>query len=111
LFSGNGVQHGHTLNLNGGNDRTRYFLSGAYMNQDGIIPRNSFDRYNVRLNLANDLGNNFRLTSRLSGSFENRQEPQATANRGGELTSQLIQQAVRYPAIYLGQASNGDYGI
>lgn len=111
LFSRNGVQHGHTLNLNGGNDRTRYFLSGAYMSQDGIIPKNSYQRYNIRLNMDNDLGSNFRLTTRLSGSFEDRKEPQATANRGGELTNQLIQQAVRYPAIHLGQASNGDYGI
>lgn len=111
LFSENGIQHGHTLNLNGGSERIRYFLSGAYMNQDGIIPKNNYDRYNVRLNLDSDLGSNFRLTTRLSGSFEDRREPQATANRGGELTDQLIQQAVRYPAIYLGQASNGDFGI
>lgn len=111
LFSGHGLQNGHTLNLNGAAEKVKYFLSGGYLNQNGIIPKNNYDRYNVRLNLESDLGNNFKLTTRLAGSFEERNEPQATANRGGELTDQLIQQAVRYPAVYLGQASNGDFGV
>lgn len=111
LFSNRGLQNGHTLNLNGAGEKVKYFLSGGYLNQDGIIPKNNYERYNVRLNLESDLGSNFKLTTRLAGAFEERNEPQATANRGGELTDQLIQQAVRYPAVYLGQASNGDFGI
>ena len=111
LFSGKGFQTGHTVNLNGGNEKARYFLSAGYLNQKGIIPKNSYERYNFRLNLENNLGRNFYLTTRLSGSFDERDEPQATANKGGELTDQLIQNAIRYPAVFLGQASNGDYGI
>lgn len=111
LFSRKGVQTGHTLTLNGGGDTHKYFLSGGFLNQDGIITRNNYKRYNMRLNLESDLGNNFTLNTRLSGSFEERNEPQATANKGGELSNQLIQNAVRYPAVYLGQASNGDFGI
>ncbi len=111
LFSRKGVQTGHTLTLNGGGNAHKYFLSGGYLNQDGIIERNNYRRYNLRLNLDSDLGNNFSLNTRLSGSFEERNEPQATANRGGEMANQLIQNAIRYPAVYLGQASNGDFGI
>ncbi|GAA4440754.1 TonB-dependent receptor [Ravibacter arvi] len=111
LFSRKGIQTGHTVNLNGGNEKTKYFLSAGYLNQKGIIPKNSYERYNFRLNLENDLGRNFYFTTRLSGSFDERNEPQATANKGGELTDQLIQNAIRYPAIFLGQGSGGDYGI
>jgi assimilatory nitrate reductase catalytic subunit len=91
LFSRNGVQTAHTLTLNGGNDSHKYFLSGGILNQEGIIEKNNFKRYNFRLNLESDLGKNFTLNSRLFGSFEERNEPQATANKGGEMANQLIQ--------------------
>ncbi|WP_229235900.1 TonB-dependent receptor [Dyadobacter tibetensis] len=111
LFSGKGVQTSHTLTLNGGNENNRFFLSGGMLQQQGIIPKNRYSRFNQRLNVQNKIGRNLELNTRLFGSIENRKEPQATANKGGELSDQLIQNAVRYPAIYLGQASNGDFGI
>ncbi|WP_229238715.1 TonB-dependent receptor [Dyadobacter sp. Leaf189] len=111
LFSEKGIQTGHTININGGNERAKYFISGGYLSQDGIVPKNNFTRYNVRLNLENDLGRNFKLTTRTGGSSQLRKEPQATGNKGGELTDQLIQNAVRYPAVFLGQASNGEFGL
>lgn len=111
LFSEKGIQTGHTISINGGNERAKYFLSGGYINQDGIVPKNNFRRYNVRLNLENELGKHFKLTTRIGASSQLRNEPQATGNKGGELTDQLIQNAVRYPAVFLGQASNGDFGI
>lgn len=111
LFSNKGFQTGHTVNINGGNEKSRYFLSGGYLHQKGIIPKNDYQRYNFRLNLENDLGRNFYLTTRLSGSFDERNEPQATANKGGDLTDQLIQNAIRYPAVFLGQDAQGNFGI
>lgn len=111
LFSRNGTQTGHTININGGNEKAKYFLSGGYLNQNGIIERNNFSRYNVRLNLENSLGKNFKLITRIGASSQQQNEPQATGNKGGELPDQLILNAVRYPAVLLGQASNGDYGV
>jgi TonB-linked SusC/RagA family outer membrane protein len=111
LFSRKGVQTGHSLSLNGGGGAHKYFLSAGFLNQNGIIVRNNYKRYNMRVNLESSLRKNLTLNTRLSGSFEERNEPQATANKGGELTNQLIQNAIRYPAVYLGQASNGDFGI
>jgi len=111
VFAGDGIQTGHTLTLNGGDENNKYFLSGGILSQEGIVPKNNYNRYNLRLNLENKLGDNFTLTTRLFGSIEERNEPQATANKGGELSDQLIQNAIRYPAVYLGQASNGDFGI
>ncbi|WP_236977309.1 SusC/RagA family TonB-linked outer membrane protein [Membranihabitans maritimus] len=111
IFSRKGVQTGHTLTINGGNKDNKYYLSGAYLNQNGIIEKNKYDRYNLRLNVENNFSKNLQLNTRLFGSFEERNEPQATANKGGNLQNQLIQNAIRYPATHLGQASNGDYGI
>lgn len=111
VFSRRGFQTGHTMTINGGNDTHKYFLSGGILNQEGLVEKNNFKRYNFRLNLISDLGKNFKLNTRIFGSQEVRNEPQATANRGGDMANQLIANAVRYPAIYLGQASNGDFGV
>lgn len=111
IFSEKGVQTGHSITINGGNQDNKYYLSGSYLNQDGIIRRNNYERYNIRLNMENNFSTKLKLNSRIFGSFEERNEPQATANRGGNLENQLIQNAVRYPAIHLGKSSDGNYGI
>ena len=41
----------YDLNFSGGNDRTKFYASGQYLDQDGIMVRNSYKRYNGRLNL------------------------------------------------------------
>lgn len=43
----------HQISLSGGGDKTTYFLSGAYLNQDGVAAGSGFNRYNFRLNLEN----------------------------------------------------------
>lgn len=40
----------HNLTLSGGGKDIRYFASVSYLNQDGLIKNNSFDRLNVRTN-------------------------------------------------------------
>jgi len=39
-----------SLNVNGGNDKTRFSISGSVLNQDGIIEGSTYDRYSVRSN-------------------------------------------------------------
>ncbi|MBF9254020.1 TonB-dependent receptor [Pontibacter sp. 172403-2] len=43
----------HQLSLSGGNEKTTYYLSGEYLNQDGVALGSGFDRYSIRLNLDN----------------------------------------------------------
>ncbi len=117
LFSKQGLQTSHTLTVNGGNEKNKYYISAGTLQQDGIVPKNSFSRNTFRINLQNKLGEKFTLNSKMFGTLEKREEPQATANKGsatsddGSFQEQLIQNAVRYPAVFLGQASNGDFGI
>ena len=111
LFSKNGIQTSHTLTVNGGDENNKYYVSAGILDQQGIVPKNSFNRYNFRMNLQNKLGDKFELNSRFFGSLEERKEPQATANKGGGFLDQLVQNAVRYPAPFLGVDSEGNYGI
>lgn len=43
----------HQLSMSGGNDKTTYYVSGEYLNQDGIAIGSGFDRYGFRVNLDN----------------------------------------------------------
>ncbi|MEP6582926.1 MAG: TonB-dependent receptor [Ginsengibacter sp.] len=41
----------YDLNISGGNEKTRFFISGQYLDQTGIIISNSYKRYSGRINL------------------------------------------------------------
>jgi len=43
------------LNAQGGNDKTKFFISGSVNNQDGILIGNKFQRMSIRFNLDNQV--------------------------------------------------------
>jgi TonB-linked SusC/RagA family outer membrane protein len=45
----------YDLNVSGGSDKTRYYASGQYLDQKGIIVGNNYKRYSGRLNLDNQV--------------------------------------------------------
>ncbi|KAA6319097.1 TonB-dependent receptor SusC, partial [termite gut metagenome] len=48
----------HELSISGGDDQTRYLLSGNYTNQEGIILNSGYERFSGRLNLDKELFSN-----------------------------------------------------
>lgn len=51
LFYREGISRSHELAMSGGSDRTKFFLSGAYFDQQGIDLGSSLKRYTIRFNL------------------------------------------------------------
>jgi TonB-dependent starch-binding outer membrane protein SusC len=45
------------LSAQGGNDKTKFFISGSMNNQDGILVANKFQRMSARLNLDHQVNN------------------------------------------------------
>lgn len=43
-----GVSHNHNVNINGGNDKTKYMASVSYHNRQGIVKGSNMSRLNVR---------------------------------------------------------------
>ena len=41
----------HQLSLSGGSNNTTYYMSGEYLNQEGVAVGSGFDRYSFRINL------------------------------------------------------------
>lgn len=58
-----GFTQQHQLAMSGQNGRTIYYISAAYLNQEGVIKNSGLTRYNLRTNIQNTIG---RLKSTLS---------------------------------------------
>lgn len=59
----------YMLSLSGGNDKTGYFISGNYLNQDGVINNSSFKRYSIRSNINSKLTNKITATLNITGAY------------------------------------------
>ena len=58
----------HQLTFSGGSEKTRYALTGNYHQNEGIVKGSDFERFGIRLNLDNDLLDDF-ITINSSWSF------------------------------------------
>ncbi len=59
----------YNLSISGANEKLTYFLSGGYMNQEGILGNQSgFDRYSLRANIDNQVRDWLKIGVNLNGS-------------------------------------------
>ncbi len=93
-------QQQYNLSLNGGTEKTRYFISLGHVNQTGLYSNSSFQRYNIRSNIDVEATSTTRISLDLSGRFENRNAPSEAAN-------QLLYYALYAPPIFPAVFSNG----
>jgi len=109
LYTGNGFQQSHNLSASGGNDKTQYYLSVGYFDQNGLTPKTNTKRYNVRLNLTSKVTDNISVFANLSYTLQPTLQPQSSYP-GVPAFSQLIRQANRISNIIPYKYANGDYG-
>ncbi len=57
-----------SLNVSGGTERNRYFVSAGYTNQQGIVRGSGYKRASVRLNLDSKVSDRFSIVTRLMAS-------------------------------------------
>jgi len=56
-----GITQNHQLSASGGNDRTKFFLSGGLFNQTGTVQKTSLERYNFRANIDHSVNQNIKF--------------------------------------------------
>jgi TonB-linked SusC/RagA family outer membrane protein len=63
----------HQLSFSGGKDGSDYYISGSYLNQDGTVIGNNYNRYTFRANLNSQIKDWFKIGASLTGSrsFQN----------------------------------------
>jgi TonB-linked SusC/RagA family outer membrane protein len=58
----------HQISFSGGDERTKYALSGNFTDQDGILLNTDFKRYTGRVNLEREVGKSLRLSLNINAS-------------------------------------------
>ncbi len=81
----------YQLSITNGNDRLRYFISGGYVGENGVLKSSGFKRYNFRTSVENQIKTWLRLNASVTYSDYTYKGTGITsgtgANRGGVITS------------------------
>lgn len=73
----------HNLSISGGNEKTKYYTSFGFFDQDGIIRNSKFQRLSFRTNLTNQLTEKLTLNTTLSIQNSIYREAVSNADGGG----------------------------
>jgi len=97
LFKDYAPTYTNNISLNGGNDKVKYFVSLGSFNQNGIIDRTGYDRYNVRANLDAQVLENLSVSLNLAVGQSETKEPGLSAGLGNSYASIFSQALMSYP--------------
>lgn len=67
-----GIKQQYNIAVTGGNDNTKYHVSGGYFNEKGVIRSSDYQRFNVRMNFQQKITSWLDLSANLSYSNEDR---------------------------------------
>lgn len=76
-FQSNPITQQYDLNLTGGSEKTKFYIGGQALDQQGIIVGNSYKRYSGRLNLTNkvtdflEVGVNLNFSNSINNRLSN----------------------------------------
>lgn len=63
IYGNTGLVNNTQINVSGGNNKTRFLISGAINSEDGTIRNTGFDRNSIRANLDHSISQNIRVSS------------------------------------------------
>lgn len=111
--TGNGLQTKHNFTIQGGSKQSTYLFSTGYLRQNGLIKNNAYDRYDLQLNVNNQLKENLKLNIKLMGYQSLTDKPAGIAANGSKTLDLfgVIQAANHHVATVPGRRSDGTYGV
>ncbi|MCF6223154.1 MAG: TonB-dependent receptor [Flavobacteriaceae bacterium] len=87
------------LSVTGGDAKTKYYVSGGYFNQDGIIKTTTFKRFNFRSNLDIAISDKVKFGTSIAASHSSGRFPQVENHYAtGGVLSQVLSAAPTLPA-------------
>jgi TonB-linked SusC/RagA family outer membrane protein len=73
------LEQNHELSISGGDEKSRYLISGNYFDQDGILVNSGFKRYAGRVNYERNVSDRLKVTVNVFGSSSRETELQGSA--------------------------------
>lgn len=80
----------YLLSLSGGTDKSGYFFSGNYLNQDGVINNSFYKRYTLRSNINANLTDRISTFLNITGSYSTAQNADIPADGPSSPLAQAI---------------------
>jgi TonB-linked SusC/RagA family outer membrane protein len=77
------------LSVSGGRDKTNYFVSGNYLNENGVIIGSGFKRYSLRSNFSSNITDKLKVSVNMSGVRKVATNTQGADGKNSPLTQAL----------------------
>jgi TonB-dependent starch-binding outer membrane protein SusC len=114
---GTGLQQQYQLSATGGTNLSRFYISGSYFKQDGVIEGTGFDRFALRANYDAQLSKKLKLGLSLAPNFSRTDvKPISGSFNGGNISgggpggeTAIVTAALILPPIVPKYLANGDY--
>ncbi|TDW47969.1 TonB-linked SusC/RagA family outer membrane protein [Flavobacterium sp. 270] len=84
------------LSFSGGSDKVKYYVSGNYFNQDGVVINSGIDRYTIVGNLEADLSDRLKVGLNTFQSKQNKEGIISQTGAGGTGAAGVIAAAYRF---------------
>ena len=97
-----------SLNINGGNNKTRFSLSGSILEQDGIIEASNYKRYSLHTSINHEISKKFSATI---NSVMTQTSSYGQNSGGGNRGSSLISATVSAPPTLTPYNEDGTYRV
>ncbi len=99
----------HELSLSGGTDNLKYFISGGYLNQDGILLNSNYNRFSLRANFQADISEKISFNLNWVGAKEAGNSP--PFGSGGEFLAKGVNTATLWAPTEPVYDSLGNYSV
>ncbi|HWV67351.1 TonB-dependent receptor [Chitinophaga sp.] len=96
------------LNINGGNEKTRFAIGGSIFDQDGIVNGSNYKRYALLANVSHDISSKFSVSVNATLS---RLKTDRKDSGGGSRGSSMISAAVSAPPTLTPYNDDGSYKV
>ncbi len=110
---GTGTNQKHSITVQGGNEKVRFFTSLGYLGQKGNIDNFNYRRYNLRANIESNFAKHFNMKLGVSGVAGRRSTPAYNSGGGDNGSSEVGFLSIARQTIqmhpYLPEQYNGMY--
>jgi TonB-linked SusC/RagA family outer membrane protein len=90
FYKSNQPMYQENINISGGGGKTSYFVSGGYLNQEGIAYQSQYERYTLRSNVTSKVNKWLQVGVNIGLEYDQRQSnPEVGAYIDGGLSSLL----------------------
>ncbi len=110
IFQTGNIQN-YQLSFSGGNQGVKYFVSGVYFNQNGIIKESAFQRYSVTSNLSFDVSKRVQVGANLFAQRSGRDGVRTQEGTGGASNAGVVGSAYRFQPDLPITNANGSFTI